>query len=166
MLMIRKAQLDVFEHAARQRFEDDVVAHLRDFAPTHTKALGEEGVRQVIRLGMGRSANYGFTLRGPVQFYIELMFMLGSAFDSDPQLPWAAEALGDPEVLDEMDRADLLHAHALKYTEAVGGPNAAYTREALRRLGREEVEHVPHDELKFEQYALSLMQEIYPQKWA
>jgi hypothetical protein len=165
MLTIRKSQMEAFDRSSRARLEDDMVSHLGSFAPRHSQALGEAGVRRVIRSGMERSAAHGLTLRGPVRFYIELMFMLGSRFDTDPQLPWAAEALGEPGVLPEMERADLLHSHTLRYARAVAGPGSAHAREALVRLAQEKLEDLPPDDRMFEEYSLSRMREIYPQKW-
>jgi hypothetical protein len=165
MLTIRKDQIDALEQSARRRFEDDMVAHIGAFAPRHSEVLGEEGIRRVIRLGMERSAAHGLTLRGPVRFYIESMFMFGSHFDRDPQLPWASEALADGAMSDEIARADLLYARAMKYAEAVGGPGACYQVEALRRLAQEDVEHLPDEEAMLDEYALSRMKVVYPQKW-
>jgi hypothetical protein len=50
-----------------------------------------------------------------VRIYVELMFMLGSHFDEDPQLPWAAEILGDESVTDEVSRSDRLREKAWEY---------------------------------------------------
>ena len=88
-MKIRKEQMAALDRAALKAFEDELVRHLQDFDPKHTTVLDEDGVRQVIRLGMERAAKYGLTNRGPIRFYIELMFLFGSDFDTDPWLPWA-----------------------------------------------------------------------------
>src|SRR3954454_24480566 len=93
MWTIRSEQFDVFEQAALSHFEDDMVRHLREFAPAHAKGVGDAGLRRVIRVGIERAKSYGYSLRGPVRFYIELMIQFGSDFDTDPLLPWAGEHL-------------------------------------------------------------------------
>ena len=44
-------------------------------------------MRREIRFGLERAGSYGFTIRGPVRFYIELMVRLGCDFDTDPPYP-------------------------------------------------------------------------------
>lgn len=97
MLIIRKETMEVFEEALLRNFEDEMVQHIKQFTPRHSEIIGEQCVRQVAKMGIERARQYGLTNRGPVRFYIELMFMLGSNFDTDPQYPWAGEILNDPE---------------------------------------------------------------------
>ena len=132
-MKIRKEQMAALDRATLKAFQDELVRHLRDFDPKHTKVLGEDGVRQVIRLGMERAAKYGLTNRGPIRLYIELMFLFGSDFDTDPWLPWAGACLSDPTIIDQMDRAEVLYEEMTTYLDAVAGPDNAYLIEALRR---------------------------------
>src|SRR5215510_13947025 len=110
MLTIRSEQADAFRQAALQKFEDEMVVHLKTSYAEHWKVMGEVAGRCVIQLGIERAKKHGFTNRGPVRFYIELMFMFGSYFDSDPQHPWASHVLNDPESVDQSVRADRLYA--------------------------------------------------------
>src|SRR6266849_10193118 len=109
MWNIRPHQADTFSNTALQKFEDEMLEHLQKFSPQHCKVAGEPAVREVIRKGIETAGKYGFTNRGPLRFYIELMFMFGSYFDSDPQYPWAGTVLKDPEVIDQTIRADRLY---------------------------------------------------------
>jgi hypothetical protein len=138
MLRIRPAQFDTFERAARAQFEDETVEHLRGFAPAHARGVGEDGLRTLIRLGLERAGRYGFTLRGPVRFYIELMVMFGSDFDTDPLLPWPAPGLR-PGAGGELARADRLHDQAMAYRDRVIGPDFAAEAAAIRRLLKDPV---------------------------
>src|SRR5207302_709278 len=72
MLEIRSEQITVFEQAALEAFEDEMVEHLKKFSPEHCEVMGEPRVRSVIQLGMARAKTYGFTNRGPVRFYLEM----------------------------------------------------------------------------------------------
>jgi hypothetical protein len=138
MLVIRRAQLETLAQATRNRFEEEMVAHLKTFAPGQAAAAGEGGLRRLIRAGMERAGRYGFTLRGPVRLYLELMIVFGHEFDTDPLLAWAKRELR-AGTGGELARADRLHAIALQYYAAVVGPNAEFKRRALRRLLREPV---------------------------
>jgi hypothetical protein len=162
-MKIRKEQMAVLDRAALKAFEDELVRHLRDFDPKHTAALGEDGLRQVIRSGMERAAKYGLTNRGPIRFYIELMFLFGSDFDTDPWLPWARACLTDPTTTDQMDRAQQLYEAMTTYLDEVAGPENAYAIEALRRLDRARPEDFPVASPDFEEIALRGLNEIHPQ---
>ena len=94
MLVIRDQQMQAFAQNAKKQFEAETVPHISRFAPRQFEILGEKTIGQIVSLGIERAEKYGFTNRGPVRFYIELMFMFGSDFDTDPQYPWAAELLG------------------------------------------------------------------------
>src|SRR4029450_5072165 len=133
MLEIRSEQMTAFEQAALIAFEDEMVEHLKNFSPQHCEVMGESRVRSVIQLGMARARTYGFTNRGPARFYLEMMFMFGTDFDSDPLLPWVLTILNDPATPDQMVRADRLYEGLMDYAEKVAGPNNQYIKEALRR---------------------------------
>lgn len=134
MLVMRPEQMEVFHKAALGSFEDDMVRHLAAFSPPLVQAVGEGQLRKAAQLGMERAAGYGFTYRGPVQLYLELMLLFGSHFDTDPQYPWAAEILADRGSGDQMDRAESLYRKSMDYREKVAGPNDAYTLNALRNI--------------------------------
>ncbi len=165
MLRIRPAQVQAFERAALRRFEDEMVGHLAKFAPKHSEILGEEGVRKVIRLGFERADKYGLTNRGPMRSYIELMFMFGSDFDTDPQLPWAAQILGDQDEKDQMKRADRLFAKTMEFRTQVMGPEGEYTRDALHRAMAERFEELPVSEGDFESGVLARLDALHPRRY-
>jgi hypothetical protein len=165
MIVIRDEQRKVFEDAALRAFEDEMVEHLKEFTPNHCAILKEAGVRQVIRLGLERAKRHGLTNRGPVRFYIELMFMFGSDFDTDPMLPWVPPALDDPALLDQMLRAERLHAVTMDYLRQVAGPDNEYAIEALRRISRVRPEGYPAPAAgDFETTAVEGLKAIYPQR--
>lgn len=166
MLRISDQQLELFEQAAARNFEDQMVEHLREFTPKHSEILGEDGVRRIIRLGQERAKNYGFVNRGPVRFYIELIFMLGSDFDTDPQLPWAAEVLNDSMIPNQTVRADQLHDKVMNYVGAVAGPEYKYAKEALRRASRERIEDISSPSgSEFYSQMLMRLNKIFPEKY-
>ncbi len=166
MLTIRPEQMEVFRKAALQKFEDELVGHLQGFAAKHSELLGDADLRRVIRLGMDRAARYGFTNRGPVRFYVELIFLLGSDFDTDPQLPWAGEVLNDPAITDQMARADQLHGRLTDYRAHVAGPDSAYARAALRRARLEPFEIAPAAGGSFADEVVRRMTRTHPEKCA
>lgn len=166
MLVIRAEQMESFKKAALLSFEDQMVRHLAEFSPPLYKTVGEEQMRKVVQLGISQAAKYGFTYRGPVRLYLELMLLFGSYFDSDPQYPWAKEILSNKEVESQMQRAELLYQRTMDYREKVAGPEDAYTLEALKKIAvfaRNPISMPADNFLPAIQREIAL---IYPQKAA
>lgn len=166
MLTIRADQMDIFRKAALLSFEDEMVAHLAQFSPPLYKAVGEEQMRKVIQLGINQAAQYGFTYRGPVRLYLELMLLFGSFFDTDPQYPWAVEILTNQESGAQMQRAERLYEKTMDYRQKVAGPEDAYALDALKKIAvfARQPLNIPAD--NFIPVMLREIEYIYPQKAA
>ncbi|MPZ41808.1 MAG: hypothetical protein GEV05_00105 [Betaproteobacteria bacterium] len=134
VLVISEQHMAALHRTAGVQFENEMVAHGLQFAPKLAKVIGEEQLRRAIRAGSTRAQQHGFTQRGPVRLCIEAMFLFGSAFDDDPQYPWARAILqADAE---QMTRANRLYEKVLDYQQKVSGPDGVNTREALRKLAQ------------------------------
>jgi hypothetical protein len=140
MWTIRQEQTDAFRQYHLQKFEDEMVEHLKKFYPQQWKAMGEPDGRRVIRLGIEQAERYGLTNRGPVRFYIELMLMFGSYFDTDLQHPWATAVLKDAEAVDQVVRADRLFAAMNMYLDQVVEPERKHLIEVLQGLTQARIE--------------------------
>lgn len=174
MLKIRKEQIEVFEQAAVRNFEDRMVNHLREFTPRHFRILQETDIRRVVRYGMERAQSHNLTSERSVRLYIEMMFMLGSHFDTDPQAPWAAEILSDRDITDEVARVDRLNDKAWDYVEHIlldyrsieGTADQSRLIRELRRIRqvRDEV-LLPPAIPEFYRNTLTRLGEIFPNKY-
>lgn len=163
MLTIRQEQNEAFRQHHLKKFEDEMVEHLDTFAPQPCKMAGEAAVRAAIRLGINHAGRYGLTNRGPVRFYIELMFMFGSHFDSDPQHTWATAVLYDPETVGQTAKAERLFRSLNSYLDQVPGPNNKNYLRALHRLNAARVEDVAVTRAPLEQSAANALRSIYPE---
>lgn len=132
MLVVRAEQMKVFEQDALRRFEDEMVAHSKEFTPRLCEVIGDDQLRVALRQAIDRAGTYGFTNQGPVRLYIELMFLCGSDFDTDPQYSAVADVLNASG--DQMQRAEQIYDGILEYQEKVSGLDAANTRKALDTL--------------------------------
>ena len=147
-------------------FEDGMVRHLREFNPHHCEVIGEAGLREVIRAAIVRAAEYGFTTRGPVRLYLDLIFMFGHDFDTDPLYPWAGEILNHGDGEDQMQRAERLHATALRYADAVAGPNHEFEKAALRRAQSVSWQDLRLPPGSFEDGCVARLREAHTHKYA
>ena len=166
MLVMRPEQMEVFRKAALGLFEDHMVRHLAELSPSLFQAVGEGQLRKASRFGMERATSYGFTHRGPVRLYLELMLLFGSHFDTDPQYPWAAAILAERDSSAQMDRAESLYQRSMDYRDKVAGPEDAYTLNALRNIAVLAKQPLT---LPMEDFAAAMLREIalvYPEKAA
>ncbi len=135
MSVLRISGTDRFLDLSHRAFADEMVVRLGALSPLLAQTIGDARLRAMIRLGTARAHDHGLVLRGTVRLYLELMVLLGSSFDRDPQYPWAAEILDEHGAADPMRCAQRLHVHAMDYLEELDGPDDAYLNDALRKLG-------------------------------
>jgi hypothetical protein len=132
-MIIRDTQFEALQSETQATAEKELVEHCREYAPRLFQAAGEAGVREAVRLGLKRSKAYGFTDHPQVRFYIDMMLVLGSDFDTDPQYPWASETLQDSYSKPHV-RGMVLHRDLSLYLDRVLGPQKEHVTEALNRL--------------------------------
>lgn len=164
MLVIRKEQIAVFEEAAQKMFESELVDHLKVFIPKHSESAGDEQLKETVCLGVERAKEYGFTSRGTVRFYVEMMCLFGCDFDSDPQYAVAKSVLDDKEITDQTQRADTLFDKMAEYDEKVSGPKQEFYVKALERLNSVRIEHYDLSPGSFDNEVVGALRKIYPQK--
>lgn len=131
-MKIRADQMQAFERQAWEQFEQEMLEHSKEFSPRLTAILGDDQVLLALRSAMGRAWSYGFTNRGPIRLYIELMFLCGSHFDTDPQYSSMGKVLRGAS--DQMIKAENLHEGHNVYLNEVSGVDAVNVRNALRQL--------------------------------
>ncbi len=163
-MIIRDEQIQVFQQAAARRFEDEMVNHSKEFAHRHCEVLGEQAVRGIVRLSFQRAERYELTDRGPLRCYLELMWLYGSDFDTDPQLPWAIRTLRDKTIPSQFQRADALRHASDDYLKEVAGPDCEFAANALRRLRETGRGLFAGEDGSFHQTAASRLRWIYPEK--
>ena len=106
-MKLRREQWQTFRDAAGRSFEDRMVAHVHKFFPADCEHLGDD-VREEVRSGIERAKTYGFRSARDICKFIDVMFAFGRSFDTNRKLPWAAEILHDPTVVDPAVRAGRL----------------------------------------------------------
>lgn len=141
-----------------------MLAHLKEFAPELCRLRGDELILQVIRGAVWRARYAGFSLRGPMQLYLEFMFVFGYGFDTDPQLPWVQDTLLDRSLTDEQSRSTRLYIRSREYLKEVAGPSDVYASAALAKLNILD-EFRGSTGRPLEARILEGMEKIYPQKF-
>lgn len=169
MLRIRATQMAAFRQTAIHNFENRMLEHLKEFFPRHCQILGAEQVRKVIRLGLEQAKQYDFDSERNVHLFVGLMFMLGSYFDQDPQLPWAANILTDENITNPNTRADRVHDRAMAFLNQVAGKDNQYLERALLNAHKLPISALSRSgddrQIGFEDYMLKLLYALFPEKY-
>lgn len=158
MIVIREALSRELRQARRRAFADELFGHMKAHFPVEHRVFGDEALRGVVALGMRRAEEHGLRAAGHVCRYVTVMGFLGSHFDRDPQLPWAAELLADRRE-DARGCARLLAARALTYIGRIAGADGRHHRRALVRARR----------LRFAELGeetSGVLSRVHPQKYA
>jgi len=161
-MLIRDTQIESFEQSALQHFEDEMVAHSREFNLRLCEVLGEEQLRAALRHAMKRADDHDFKNRGPIRLYIEVTFLCGSDFDTDPQYPPLGTALRSAS--GEMERAHDLHERMNDYLDVVAGPDNANVNRALRELSTLTRSQLPFTAANIGPGLLREIHRIFPEK--
>lgn len=156
MLKIRKEQVETLEKTAWLDFEMEMLAHSKLFSPRLCKVLADEQILAGLRQSIERALKIGFTNRGPIRLYIELMFLCGSDFHNDPVYPGLTRVLYSDK--DQMERAQIIYQAMVEYNEKVSGENNINTRSALEYLGQIAYKPIRFDNDQFE---LQVHRELY-----
>jgi hypothetical protein len=93
LLVLREQQVRALARAALPNW---MANHLKQFFPRECAVLGEAGLRERVREGIGRAVTHGFETEVQISQYVDLMFVFGADFDRHPELSWPRPILSDP----------------------------------------------------------------------
>ena len=119
-----------------RHFESSMVEHVRTYFPNHYRIAGDDGTRDVVRYAVERAASHGHDTQRGVCFYLNVMLILGSNFDTDPQIPWAVEILTD-EVPEPEYRIEKLADTAVEWFSGIAGPQNRHLNHSLLTVYRD-----------------------------
>jgi len=163
-MIVRSEQIAYFSQAARRKFVAETMFQMRSFAPEAGLNISDDVLQNFVVQSLEKAESYGFTLIGTLRFYIELSFIFGLGFDTDPQFPWAATTLRDTSITDEIWRADALHDAVEKYIGEVSGKDCENLRNALLATKRVAQQEINWQKELSEQRLTELAEWIFPQK--
>ncbi|MEE4378434.1 MAG: hypothetical protein V2J55_13135 [Candidatus Competibacteraceae bacterium] len=171
MLVIRETQMAAFEQGAIRNFETRLLEHLQEFFPKHCQILGDEQVRKVIRLGLERVEQYELVSERDIHLYVGLMFMLGSFFDVDLQLPWAAKIFADQSMTNPTAPIDRVYETAMRFLNRVAGKDSECLERALNKARELPVtalvrtDNDKQQKVSFGEHLLKMLNSLWPEKY-
>lgn len=84
------AHADALGNCQRTRFEDEVLAHLRNACLMECVQMSDDELRELIRTGIEKAGAYSILRERDVARYIELMLVVSPSFDEEE---WAHDIL-------------------------------------------------------------------------
>jgi hypothetical protein len=167
LLTIRTEQLRVLGQTPRTSFEAELANHFFRYYPNECLRVGRDQVLKLVRSGIGRAFAHGYSKQREAGLYINLMMMLGSGFDRDPQIPWAARQLNDGAIGDSFERIQHVFQSAVKYLEDCFGPKNGEMVRTLVRLRDSSLSSAPQSEgLQLRADLRDLLKFLAPRKFA
>ncbi|RZB35488.1 MAG: hypothetical protein SRB2_03081 [Desulfobacteraceae bacterium Eth-SRB2] len=166
MLVIRAEQAEALKVAAVNNFVKSMVAHIKEFFPNHFRVFTGKGAHVVAEYAVKRARRHDFVTERNVCLYLNVMLILGSNFDDDPQLGWTTRILKDEDITDPSDRADILMDKTLEYFDVIAGVNNRQINRTFLKLDREFSKAVSApSQGPFEADARNLLKWINPNKY-
>jgi len=116
LLRVRNELPEILADSSFPDLATHALVMLRKLFPQKYRVVGEECLQGLVKNSGQRASDYGITARRGQLIFIGLMFMFGSGFDSDPQLPDYALILKNSD-FNVQQKAEKLHQLALDYVE-------------------------------------------------
>ncbi|MDR1662758.1 MAG: hypothetical protein LBR95_10145 [Azoarcus sp.] len=128
--------------------------------------LSEERLREILKTVCAKSeASFGFDQRGPIHGYLDLVWVYGWDFESDPQYQWVIQTKKANEALTQVEQADILFDEMQDYEEAVNGDEFQYRNAFIKNFQVLNVSALPVREATFVPDMLCVLHDLYPQKY-
>jgi hypothetical protein len=108
MFKLRKEHLDAFEAQVVKLFAERLQVHLKAVWPAECKDLGDGGLAELVPKAIQRAAALGLSSEFDVVRFVDLYFLLGLEFETNPLAGWTRPILGDP-ALRPTARMDMLY---------------------------------------------------------
>jgi hypothetical protein len=167
LLIVRSEQVRILGHIGRASFEAQLANHFFRHYPNECRGVGREQVLKLVRSGIDRAFVHGYTKQREVGLYINLMMILGSGFDRDPQIPWAGRQLNDGAIEDSFERIQRIFQSTIKYLEDCFGPKNGEMLRTLVRLRDSSLSSAPQSEgLQLRTDLRNLLKFLAPRKFA
>lgn len=164
-IQITNEQLKKLEPSVLDRYITELVTHCDEKFPYLKKTMGAENLEQVLRKGINKANEQGFTQRGPVKFYIDLLIVFGWSFETDPQYAWIIGALEKQQHLTQLDSTSLLYDHTIKYLNNISGERSQYLFDAAIELDQLTLDAINLPRENYIQQVHAFLERVYPQKY-
>lgn len=164
-ITITDQQLKKLEPTTFENYISELVDHCDKSFPHLRQTMGNEGLEQVLRQSVNKANEQGFTQRGPVKFYIDLLIAFGYGFDTDPQYYWIQNILRKNEHLSQIELSTILYKQIKRYSEFTSGEDSQFLYKVAERLDSLSIHNIKVNKNSFLDDIQYLLEYIYPEKY-
>lgn len=161
MIELNYNQVDFLKNIAIEKYIDEIMDHWESNFPGFILLQKDKDIKSYINQGISIAKKYGYTQRGSVRLYIDMMIMFGVNFERDPLFQWLIEK----EKSSQIERSVKSHMLLTGYFEKVYGDNGCFFKESINNFKEFSEKYLPvkiditnkelHEMLKY----------IYPQRY-
>jgi len=165
MLIIRNDQLKAFSRIKLNKFEEKMYVYAKKHFPDEFYDLETKHLIGVISKAIEKGKLYGFHTQKHAFYFLSLMFLLGSEFDSDVQFPWVYDYLTDQSVSDVDKRMENTWRAAVTFISCIAGDHLEFIRPVFDKLYKLNIQNLSNlTEDNFEKEINCFLMEFYPEK--
>ncbi|PHM22082.1 hypothetical protein [Xenorhabdus ehlersii] len=162
---INEDQWNMLKKHSFNSFIDELVVHCNESYPYLKIKLGEDKLRTALENAIEKSKNDGFDQRGTVQFYIDMLILFGTEFQTDPQYVWIKTILDNHSCLGQLERTSLLYHEIIRYFNEVHGEQDEYLKTSIFKFQNINIERLNVQWNTYESNVDSLLNSLFPQKY-
>ncbi len=164
MMELSDHQVEWLKGFSLTRDIDEVIAHCQEMFPSLVALQGKAHLRSYGERGVALAKEAGFTEKGSVCLFIEMMIILGVGFEHDPLHSWLT-----PDALDDSSsqlEKSMARYEALKnYLDTVYGEKGVFFEESLQRLRHITINTLPVNPDSYPENVHALLRCLYPQRY-
>ncbi|WP_275360824.1 hypothetical protein [Xenorhabdus bovienii] len=143
---------------------DELVAHCNESYPYLEIKLGKDELRKALKDAVEKAKNDGFDQRGAVQFYIDMLILFGTEFQTDPQYTWIKTNLDNHSHLGQLEKTSLLYHEVTRYFNEVHGEQDKHLKTSILKFQNINIERLNVQWNTYESNVDALLKSLYPQK--
>lgn len=162
MLSIDRRQQESLRGALRAAYRRKLGGHVRRFFPAHAALAGDAGLDALVDLAQARAGNRGYVAEREVALWLNLMVLLGVAFDEDALLPWRGALPGIARPADSFATLNAIYDSAEDYLDKIAGP---FQAAAMGRFLQSSPQELVVQPSQSSEHLVNSMARLYPEKY-
>lgn len=93
MLNISQNQMDIMANHLDEQFIEKMASYILSLTKKPTEAVTMSELKKSVRTIIARAKSYGYTKQQDVYYFLEIILMCGSNFDSNAKYDWLTASL-------------------------------------------------------------------------
>ncbi|CBA30531.1 hypothetical protein ACMSX5_003873 [Cronobacter turicensis] len=159
-----QSQVDLLKRMSFDSYVSELTEHAQSVLPGLISSVRLEDVRTYIEQGILFAQKMGYTQRGPVRLYIDMMLMFGANFGKDPLYQWLTGECRENH-LTQIEKSMILYSRLDKYIKVVYGDDGFFFKESYDRFRFFSMERFSVSSKYNHALLRNILREIYPQRF-